>query len=160
MDAKVLKEEDVEALKAGFANMDRHVENLRKFGQSVVICINRFPTDTDLEIETIRVLPELNLPFAVNNAFSQGGDGATDLAKVVVETIEKNPSKPLELLYDLNESIKDKVGKITSTIYRASGVQYESSVTKKIKTLEEQGYDKYPVCIAKTQYSFTDDAKR
>lgn len=161
VDAKVLKEEDVEALKAGFANMDRHVENLRKFGQSVVICINRFPTDTDLEIETIRQhCQELNLPFAVNNAFSQGGDGATDLAKVVVETIEKNPSKPLELLYDLNESIKDKVGKITSTIYRASGVQYESSVTKKIKTLEEQGYDKYPVCIAKTQYSFTDDAKR
>lgn len=160
-DAKVLKEENVEALKAGFANMDRHVENLRKFGQSVVICINRFPTDTDLEIETIRQhCQELNLPFAVNNAFSQGGDGATDLAKVVVETIEKNPSKPLELLYDLNESIKDKVGKITSTIYRASGVQYESSVTKKIKTLEEQGYDKYPVCIAKTQYSFTDDAKR
>ncbi len=161
VDAKVLKEENVEALKAGFANMDRHVENLRKFGQSVVICINRFPTDTDLEIETIRQhCQELNLPFAVNNAFSQGGDGATDLAKVVVETIEKNPSKPLELLYDLNESIKDKVGKITSTIYRASGVQYESSVTKKIKTLEEQGYDKYPVCIAKTQYSFTDDAKR
>lgn len=161
VDAKVLKEENVEALKAGFANMDRHVENLRKFGQSVVICINRFPTDTDLEIETIRQhCQKLNLPFAVNNAFSQGGDGATDLAKVVVETIEKNPSKPLELLYDLNESIKDKVGKITSTIYRASGVQYESSVTKKIKTLEEQGYDKYPVCIAKTQYSFTDDAKR
>lgn len=161
VDAKVLKEENVEALKAGFANMDRHVENLRKFGQSVVICINRFPTDTDLEIETIRQhCQELNLPFAVNNAFSQGGDGATDLAKAVVETIEKNPSKPLELLYDLNESIKDKVGKITSTIYRASGVQYESSVTKKIKTLEEQGYDKYPVCIAKTQYSFTDDAKR
>lgn len=161
VDAKVLKEENVEALKAGFANMDRHVENLRKFGQGVVICINRFPTDTDLEIETIRQhCQELNLPFAVNNAFSQGGDGATDLAKVVVETIEKNPSKPLELLYDLNESIKDKVGKITSTIYRASGVQYESSVTKKIKTLEEQGYDKYPVCIAKTQYSFTDDAKR
>lgn len=161
VDPKALKEENVDALRAGFVNMDRHVENLRSFGQSVVICINRFPTDTDLEIESIRQhCEELGLPFAVNNAFSQGGDGAIDLANVVVETIEKNPSKPLDLLYDLGSSIKEKVSKITSTIYRAADVQYESGVTKKIKALEEQGYDKYPVCIAKTQYSFTDDATR
>lgn len=161
VDAKLLKEEDIDSLKAGFANLDRHVKNLKKFGQSVVICINRFPTDTDLEIETIRQhCADLGVPFAVNNAFSEGGDGAVDLARVVVDTIENTPSKPLELLYDLDAPIKEKVSHITSKIYRAASVQYEASASKKIKNLEAMGYDKYPVCIAKTQYSFTDDAKR
>lgn len=160
-DEKNLKVEDLETLKKGFANMDRHVENLRKFGQSVVVCINRFPTDTDKEIALIREHCEQNgLPFAVNTAFGEGGKGAVELAKVVVETIEKHPSKPLKFLYDNEMSIKEKVEAITKNIYRASHVNYEAKALKAIKKLEEQGFDKFPVCIAKTQYSFTDDAKQ
>lgn len=160
-DEKNLKVEDLETLKKGFANMDRHVENLRKFGQSVVVCINRFPTDTDKEIALIREHCEQNgLPFAVNTAFGEGGKGAVELAKVVVETIEKHPSKPLKFLYDNEMSIKEKVEAITKNIYRASHVNYGAKALKAIKKLEEQGFDKFPVCIAKTQYSFTDDAKQ
>lgn len=160
-DEKNLKAEDLESLKKGFGNMDRHVENLRKFGQSVVVCINRFPTDTDNEIALIREHCEQNnLPFAVNTAFGEGGEGAVELAKVVVDTIDNNPSKPLQFLYDNEMSIKEKVDAITKNIYRASHVNYETKAMKAIKKLEEQGFDKFPVCIAKTQYSFTDDAKR
>ena len=160
-DEKNLKVEDLETLKKGFANMDRHVENLRKFGQSVVVCINRFPTDTDKEIALIREHCEQSgLPFAVNTAFGEGGKGAVELAKVVVETIEKHPSKPLQFLYDNEMPIKEKVEAITKNIYRASHVNYEAKALKAIKKLEEQGFDKFPVCIAKTQYSFTDDAKQ
>lgn len=160
-DEKNLKAEDLESLKKGFGNMDRHVENLRKFGQSVVVCINRFPTDTDKEISLIREHCEQNnLPFAVNTAFGEGGEGAVELAKVVVDTIDNNPSKPLQFLYDNDMSIKEKVDAITKNIYRASHVNYETKAMKAIKKLEEQGFDKFPVCIAKTQYSFTDDAKR
>lgn len=160
-DEKNLKAEDLESLKKGFGNMDRHVENLRKFGQSVVVCINRFPTDTDKEIALIREHCEQNnLPFAVNTAFGEGGEGAVELAKVVVDTIDNNPSKPLQFLYDNEMFIKEKVDAITKNIYRASHVNYETKAMKAIKKLEEQGFDKFPVCIAKTQYSFTDDAKR
>lgn len=160
-DEKNLKAEDLESLKKGFGNMDRHVENLRKFGQSVVVCINRFPTDTDKEIALIREHCEQNnLPFAVNTAFGEGGEGAVELAQVVVDTIDNNPSKPLQFLYDNDMSIKEKVDAITKNIYRASHVNYETKAMKAIKKLEEQGFDKFPVCIAKTQYSFTDDAKR
>lgn len=160
-DEKNLKAEDLESLKKGFGNMDRHVENLRKFGQSVVVCINRFPTDTDKEISLIREHCEQNnLPFAVNTAFGEGGKGAVELAQVVVDTIDNNPSKPLQFLYDNDMSIKEKVDAITKNIYRASHVNYETKAMKAIKKLEEQGFDKFPVCIAKTQYSFTDDAKR
>lgn len=156
---KELKSENLDALRNGFCNMDRHVENLRKFGQSVVVSINRFPTDTDAEIELIRQhCEENNLPFAVNTAFSDGGNGATELARVVVETIEKNPSRPLDFLYDDNMSIKEKIESITSNIYRAKRVDYENKAEKAIKKIEELGYAHFPVCIAKTQYSFSDDA--
>lgn len=156
---KELKSENLDALRDGFCNMDRHVENLRKFGQSVVVSINRFPTDTDAEIELIRQhCEDNNLPFAVNTAFSEGGDGAIELAKVVVETIEKNPSKPLEFMYDDKMSIKEKIESITSNIYRAKRVDYESKAEKAIKKIEDLGYAHFPVCIAKTQYSFSDDA--
>lgn len=159
VDQKVLKEENVEALKSGFANMDKHVENLRKFGQSVVVCINRFPTDTDAEVEAIRQhCEEQGLPFAINNGFLEGGDGAVELAKVVVETIEKDPSEELKYMYDLEQSIKEKVDAIAKTIYGAKAVQYDRKAERRIREIEAQGYDKFPVCIAKTQYSFSDDA--
>ncbi len=156
-----LKTPDVGAVRRGFCNMDKHIENLRKFGQSVVVCINRFPSDTDEEVEAIRLhCQDLGLPFAVNNAFAEGGKGAVALAETVVETIEKNPSKPLSFLYLTKESIRAKVKAITRDIYGAAEVEYEGSAMKKLRQLEELGFDKYPVCIAKTQYSFTDDPKR
>ncbi len=160
MDQKELKTENVEALKAGFENMDRHIANLRNFGQSVVVCINRFPTDTDAEIAAIAEhCKKAEVAFAVNNAFSEGGEGAVELAKVVVDTIENHPSKPLVYCYDNLESIKSKVKKVTERVYGAKNVVYELKANKKIKKLEEQGFDKFPICIAKTQYSFTDNAK-
>ncbi|MDO5035538.1 MAG: formate--tetrahydrofolate ligase [Porphyromonas sp.] len=161
MDAKELKKENLSALRDGFANMDRHIKGLRKFGQSVVICINRFPTDTDAEIELIRDhCEDLGLPFAVNNAFSEGGEGAVELARVVVDTIENNPSEELTFMYDLDQSIEEKVYAVARKVYRAKEVQYEGSALKKLRKIEEQGYGHFPVCIAKTQYSFTDDASR
>lgn len=158
VDHKDLKVENLDALSKGFCNMDRHVDNLRKFGQSVVVSINRFPTDTDAEIELIREHCEKhNLPFAVNTAFSDGGDGAVELAKVVVDTIENNPSKPLNFLYNSAMTIKEKVEAITSHMYHARHVDYESKAENAIKKIEELGYAHFPVCIAKTQYSFSDD---
>lgn len=154
-----LSQENVAALKDGFANLDQHVENMRKFGQSVVICINRFPTDTDAEVEAIRQhCDELGVPFAVNNAFAQGGAGATDLAQVVADTIDKHPSEPLRFMYDEDAPVKDKVATLAREIYRADHVHYEKKALKVLKKIDEQGYGKYPVCIAKTQYSFSDDA--
>lgn len=157
---KELKKENLEALKAGFANLDRHIANLRNFGQSVVVCINRFPTDTDAEIKAISEhCKQAKVAFATNNAFAEGGEGAVELAKVVVDTIENNPSSPLIYCYDNLESIKDKVKKVCERVYGAREVIYELKANKKIKKLEELGMDKYPICIAKTQYSFTDNAK-
>lgn len=158
---KDLKTPDAAAVRRGFCNMDKHVKNLKKFGQSVVVCINRFPTDTDEEIETIRQhCQDMGLPFAINNAFAQGGEGAVDLANIVVDTIEKTPSAPLAFMYETKESIKSKVTSITREIYGAAGVEFGSKATKQIKQIEALGLDKYPVCIAKTQYSFTDDATK
>ena len=160
-DQKNLKSEDLDAVRKGFCNMDRHVTNLRKFGQSIVVCINRFPTDTDAEIALIREHCEANnLPFAVNTAFGEGGKGAIELANVVVDTIEKTPSKPLEFIYDVDMSIKHKVHAIATKIYRAKEVHYETKAERAIKRIEDLGYGNFPVCIAKTQYSFTDDAKQ
>lgn len=154
-----LSTENVEALKKGFTNLDQHVENMRKFGQSVIICINRFPTDTEAELEAIRLhCEELGVPFAVNNAFAEGGKGATELAQVVVDTIDKHPSKPLTFGYDLDSPVKEKIEALTREIYRADRVVYDKKAIKALKMIDELGYDKFPICIAKTQYSFSDDA--
>ena len=159
-DQKELKTEDLNALRKGFPNMDHHIYNLRNFGQSVVVCINRFPTDTDAEIEAISEhCRKVGVAFAVNNAFAEGGDGAVELAKVVVNTIEDRPSRPLVYCYDNLESIKNKVKRVAERVYGASSIVYESKANKHIKKLEELGLDKFPVCIAKTQYSFTDNPK-
>ncbi len=157
-DAKLLKEPNQEALIKGFANMDKHIANLQNFGQSVVVCINRFPTDTDAEIEEIRNhCTKLGIPFAVNTAYTEGSAGAEELAKKVVEAIEQNPSAPLKHIYETTDSIQTKVDKIARQIYGANVVEFQSSALKKIKQIEELGYSHFPVCIAKTQYSFSDN---
>ncbi|GAD05266.1 formate--tetrahydrofolate ligase [Porphyromonas crevioricanis] len=158
---QAIKEPNPEGVRRGLKNLDRHISNLKRFGQSVVIAFNRFATDTEEEIELVREHCEksLGVGFAINSAFGEGGSGAIDLAKLVVETVENNPSQPLRYTYDLKENIQTKVDHIAKTIYSASGVTYSSKATKKIKRIEELGMSHYPICIAKTQYSFSADPK-
>lgn len=156
-----IKEPNLEGLKVGFANLDKHIENLRSFGQTVVVAFNRFAADTDEEVEAIRhhCEEELKVGFAINNAFAKGGEGAIDLANLVVETIENKPSAPLKFAYDEEDSIQRKIEKVACNLYGASVVTYSNTARAKIKLANELGIAHYPICIAKTQYSFSADQK-
>lgn len=157
-----IKEPDIEGLKRGLANLDRHVENLRSFGQTVIVVFNRFATDTDEEMELLRTHCEetLNAPFVINNAFAQGGEGAVEMAHLVVDTIEKNPSQPLQFVYDDEDEIRVKIEKVAKKIYRASSVSFAKPALDRIKLAEKHGMSLFPVCIAKTQFSFSGDEKQ
>ncbi|MCI6160403.1 MAG: formate--tetrahydrofolate ligase [Prevotellaceae bacterium] len=160
VDQKEISSPNAEALMAGIPNMDKHIENLKKFGQTVVVCLNRFGFDTDDELELVRKhCEEQGVGFAVNTAFGEGGEGAEEIARLVVKTIEENPSKPLQFMYDENESTLEKVEKVAKEIYGADYVDVKPAARRKLKRIEEMGYQHLPVCIAKTQYSFSDDAK-
>ncbi len=155
-----IKEPDAEGLKRGFANLDRHIENIRSFGQSVVVCINRYSTDTQDEIELLEDhCRMLGVPFAINDAFTMGGEGAVNLAKLVVDTIESNPSAPLKFTYEDHLSVKEKIRAVATGIYRASNVSFSSTASRKIASAEKSGFGHFPVCIAKTQYSFSQNQK-
>lgn len=155
-----IKEPDAEGLKRGFANLDRHIENIRSFGQSVVVCINRYSTDTQDEIELLEDhCRMLGVPFAINDAFTMGGEGAVNLAKLVVDTIESNPSAPLKFTYEDHLSVKEKIRAVATGIYRASSVSFSSTASRKIASAEKSGFGHFPVCIAKTQYSFSQNQK-
>lgn len=155
-----IKEPNMDGLKHGLANLDKHIRNMRSFGQTVVVAFNRYANDVDEEIEMVRRhCEEMGVGFAVNNAFAEGGAGAVELANLVVDTIEKQPSAPLRMAYDDNDSIEEKVTKIACNLYGATSVTFSAAAKKKIKMAEELGYDKFPVCIAKTQYSFSTDPK-
>lgn len=148
------------ALIDGFANMDKHIENLRHFGQTVLVCLNRFATDIESELEIVRNHCEkLNVPFAINTAYTDGGVGADNLARLVVKTIDEHPSKQLHYVYEENDTIQDKIEKIAKGIYGAERVVIKPSAMRKLRTIEGGEFSHYPVCIAKTQYSFSDDAK-
>jgi len=150
----------MEALKKGFANMDKHLENLSKFGQNVVVAFNRYGDDTDEEINAVRQhCEEKGVGFAVNNAFVEGGKGAVELAELVVKTIKEKPSLPLNFAYDLNEDVKNKVSKIATNLYGANMVTYSPTAKKKLLMIEELGCAHFPICIAKTQYSFSTNPK-
>lgn len=157
-----IKEPDMEGLRNGLANLDRHVENLRSFGQSVIVVFNRFATDTDDEMALLRSHCEqqLGLPFVINNAFALGGEGAVEMANIVVDTIEKNPSKALQFAYEDTDDICTKIEKVAKKIYRAAGVSFAKPALDRIKLAEKQGMAAFPVCIAKTQFSFSDDGKQ
>ena len=155
-----IKDPDAEGLKRGFANLDRHIENIRSFGQSVVVCINRYSTDTQEEIELLEDhCRMLGVPFAINDAFTMGGEGAVNLAKLVVDTIESNPSAPLKFTYEDHLSVKEKIRAVATGIYRASSVSFSSTASRKIASAEKSGFGHFPVCIAKTQYSFSQNQK-
>ena len=131
------------------------------FGQTVVVAFNRFASDTDEEVEAIRrhCEEELKVGFAINNAFAEGGEGAIDLANLVVDTIEKKPSALLQYTYEETDTVQQKIEKVACNLYGASVVTYSSASRKMMKLIEEMGIAHYPVCIAKTQYSFSADPK-
>lgn len=155
-----IKKPNAEGLTRGFLNLDKHVRNLQKFGQTVVVCFNRYAFDTDEEMALVhKHCDELGVGFAENNAFCEGGNGAIELAQLVVDTIEKKPSQPLKFMYEDNQSIKEKVEAVAKNIYGASNVIYLPAAKKKLQRINDLGISHYPVCIAKTQYSFSDNPK-
>lgn len=157
---KEIKEPNIEGLKNGFANLDKHIENMKSFGQQVIVTFNRFATDTDEEIALVAEhCEEKGVGFAMNNVFSEGGEGGTELARLVVDTIENHPSAPLQYTYDLNDPIRTKVQKVAQKIYGASSIVYTTLADKKLRQIESLGISHYPICIAKTQYSFSSDPK-
>ena len=155
-----IKEPNLEGLREGVKNLDKHIENLQSFGQTVVVAFNRYANDTDEEIAFVRQhCEEMGVGFAVNNAFTEGGAGAVELANLVVDTIENNPSEPLKFAYDEEDSVEMKVTKVACELYGAKQVLFGPAARKKLKMIEELGFGHFPICIAKTQYSFSTDPK-
>ena len=153
-----LAEENLDALRAGSSNLIRHIENVAKFGVPSVVAINRFPTDTEAELELLdKICEEYGVKVVLSEVFAKGAEGGMDLAEEVIRICEEGKAdfKPL---YDLDLSIEEKMEKIAKEIYRADGVDFTPAAKKQIKELTKLGYDKLPICVAKTQYSFSDDA--
>lgn len=160
VDLTLIKEPNLEGLKKGLDNLDKHIANIQSFGQTVVVCFNRYATDVDEEIDFCRAhCAEMGVGFAVNNAFVEGGAGAVELAELVVKTIEENPSAPLNFTYDDNDSVEVKATKLAQNIYGADKVIFSAAAKKMLAKIEELGVSHYPICVAKTQYSFSADAK-
>ncbi len=152
-----LKNENVAALEKGIVNLGVHIENMTQYGVPVVVAINHFETDTDAEIEVVRkYCADKGVRVAFSDVFLKGGEGAVELANAVVDAIENEQSN-FKVLYDENLPIKEKILAVAQKIYRADGVVYTSKADKAIKDIEALGLDKVPVCIAKTQYSLSDD---
>ena len=155
-----IKNENHEGLRKGLANLDKHVNNLQVFGQTVVVAFNKYANDTEEEIDIVRKhCEELGVGFAVNNAFVEGGKGAEELARLVVDTIERHPSAPLYPTYANNDDIETKISKVARHIYGAATISYSTAAKRKIKAATENGFSQFPICIAKTQYSFSTDPK-
>lgn len=154
-----LKSENVEALKKGIANLEKHIENMQSYGVPVVVAINRFDTDSNAELSAvIERCNELGAQCALSEVFAKGGEGGLELAEKVIEAVIKKASdyKPA---YDVNMTIKEKIHTIVTKIYGGKDVAYSPRAIKQIKRLEELGLDKKPVCMAKTQYSLSDNPK-
>ena len=156
-DPKNLGTEDLNALEAGIPNLTRHVENLAKFGLKTVVAINKFPTDTDKEIETItNICKNIGVNAVLAEHWASGGSGAADLANAVIDLIEADESS-FEFLYEDKDTPEEKINKICKKIYRASGVSFSPAARKTLTEIEKLGFNSFPVCMAKTQYSFSTD---
>ena len=154
-----LEKEDLDALREGFSNLKRHMENVHKFGRPFVVAINRFPSDTEAEIKTLQdLVSELGVEAVVADPYNLGSEGAIDLANKVIEITDNNAEE--KFIYDLETSFVDKIEAVATEIYRADKVVYSSGVKNKLRKFEKDGYKKLPVCIAKTQYSFSDKANK
>ena len=157
---EIVGQPNLEALKEGIANMDKHLDNLLKFGQSVVVAFNRYGDDVQEEIDFVRQhCEEMGIGFAVNNAFVEGGEGAVELANLVVKTIEEKPSEDLKFAYTDEDEVQDKVNKVACNLYGAKLVTFSPTAKKKLAMIKELGYTHFPICIAKTQYSFSTNQK-
>ena len=154
-----IKQENIEALEKGTKNLFKHIENLKnKFGLNVIVAINKYVDDSEKEIEFLRnKLEENNVEMSLVESWEHGGKGTIDLAEKVVNLCEKETK--LNYTYNLNSSIEEKIEKICKEIYGAEGIEISSEALEKIKFIKDNGYDKMPICIAKTQYSFSDDSK-
>jgi len=160
-DADELEKEDVEAVKAGFPNLDKHVRNLQQFGVPVIVAINRFPQDTDAEIDAVieHYEEEMDVPAAESKVFGEGGAGGAELAEKIVDKVE-NEERDWHPLYELDASLKEKIETVATDIYGADGVNYVGSAEDDIARLEEMGLDDVPVVLSKTFHSFSDDASK
>lgn len=154
-----LKDEDVDALRKGMPNLLRHIDNLKNvFGLNPVVAINQFPTDTDAEVKALEEECEkVGVKVVLATHFSNGGEGTTELAKVVVEEAEKGNN--FKFAYDTSDTIEEKIEALVTKLYHGKGVEFTPAVKKKIKQFTDQGHGELPICMAKTQYSFSDDAK-
>ncbi len=149
--------ENVEAVKKGVANLERHIENVAKFGVPAVVAINKFPLDTEAELKAVEeACNAKGADVVLSDVWANGGEGGVEMAKKVVEICETKPAN-FAPLYDVNLSIPEKIEKIATEIYRADGVDFTADCKKQIAELEKLGLDKMPICMAKTQYSFSDD---
>ena len=166
VDLANIKDPNMQGLKEGLKNLNRHINNMQGFGQPVVVTLNRFDTDLDEEIDVVRQNCEaLNVGFAVNEAFLKGGEGAVELAQTVVDTIEHIQPLPIHYTYPQNDSIEDKIEKVCKRIYGAAAVEFTKTGKKKLESIKtifanDESIRRYPVCIAKTQFSFTADSTR
>ena len=152
-----LKEENVEAVKAGIVNLERHVNNIRKFGVEPVIALNAFIHDTDAETEAVKAwAKENNVRIALTEVWEKGGKGGVELANQVLEVIEQ--PNDFKFLYDLDQSLEEKIETIVKDIYGGSSVTFSKKAKKQLKEFTDNGWGQYPICMAKTQYSFSDDA--
>ena len=154
-----IQEENLEGLEKGMDNLYRHIDNLKnKFGLNVIVALNRYNQDTEKEIEFVeQKLNEKGVELSLVEGWAKGGDGATDIANKLVKLTEQKEN--FKYMYDLNENIKSKIQKVATKIYGAKDVEYSEEAEKEIEKIERLGYGDLPVCIAKTQYSFSDDAK-
>ena len=155
-----LKKENIEALKKGLPNLERHIQNIKKFGIEIVVAINHFMTDTRKEIDIVLdYCSKLKIKVSLCKHWSEGGDGTKDLAKNVVEICNRSKKNEFKYLYSENDSILKKVEKIAKEIYHAKDIEADKKIREQIKKIEQEGFGKFPVCIAKTQYSFSTDPK-
>jgi formate--tetrahydrofolate ligase len=160
-DLDALDDEDVNAVEAGFANLDKHVRNLRSFGVPVVVALNRFPGDSDREVEAVlsHCREDLGIEAAESTVFEEGGAGGADLARKLVDSIEEN-DEPFEPLYDVDESIESKIETIGTEIYGAESVAFQSGARDDIERMNRLGYDDVPIVMSKTFHSLSDDAAK
>lgn len=159
-DETEIKKPNMACLMKGLENLDKHIENIQGFGQKVIVTFNRFACDSQEEIDLVAThCKEKGVGFALNTVFADGGKGGEKLARLVVETIESSPTTPLQFAYNDSDSVCEKIEKVTKKIYGAGSVVYASLAEKKLKQIEELGISHYPICIAKTQYSFSSDPK-
>ena len=156
-----IQEENLEAIEKGLANVYRHIDNLKnKFGQKVIVALNKYNQDTEKEIKLVKEkLQEKNIEMSLVEGWEKGSEGATDIANKIVQIAEEKPEAKLQLTYKDEDSIKEKIEKVATKIYGAKGVEYIDIANSNIEQIEKLGYGNLPICIAKTQYSFSDDPK-